>query len=76
VTLIFGQIVENEFKIAGLERVLEWVFRTNAGKINPPPRQVVDEIRQKVFKELKQKYPNSEITMIIEDKKYRVMSDE
>jgi len=56
------QIIENELKIAVLERLFGWLLRTNPN-INPPPEQVVEEISRSVLKELQEKYPNSRLLL-------------
>ena len=64
--LDIGQIIENDFRISVLEHLLEWILRTNEGRIIPPSEQVVDEVRQKVFKDLQERYPNSKLSMKVE----------
>jgi hypothetical protein len=59
-----GQIIENEFKIAVLERMVEWILDANIGQMKLPPKQVIQEIQQNVLKVLEQKYPNSGLSMI------------
>jgi hypothetical protein len=61
-----GQIIENDFRISVLEHLLEWILKTNEGQIIPPSKQVVDEIRQKVFKDLQKRYPKSGLSMKVE----------
>ena len=64
--LDIGQIIENDFRISVLEHLLEWILKTNEGRIIPPSKQVVDEIRQKVFKDLQGRYPNLDLSMKVE----------
>ena len=61
--LDIGQIIENDFRISVLEYLLEWILKTNEGRIIPPSEQEIDEIRQKVFKDLQERYPNSKLSM-------------
>ena len=61
--LDIGQIIENDFRISVLEHLLERILKTNEGRIIPPSEQEIDEIRQKVFKDLQERYPNSKLSM-------------
>ena len=64
--LDIGQIIENDFRISVLEHLLEWILKTNKEQIIPPSKQEIDEIRQKVFKDLQERYPNSKLSMKVE----------
>jgi len=61
-----GQVIENDFRISVLEHLLEWLLKTNEGRIIPPSKQEIDEIRQKVFNDLQERYPNSKLSMKVE----------
>jgi hypothetical protein len=69
-----GQIRENEFKITVLEHVMEWILDANTGHIKLPSKQTIQEIQQKVLKELRQKYPNSGLSMTGEENEQRKRS--
>jgi len=71
-----GQIIENEFKIAVLEHVIEWILDANIGQMKLPSQQVIQEIQQNVLKELQQKYPNSGLSMIGRKNEQRKRSGE
>ncbi len=64
--LDIGQIIENDFRISVLEHLLEWILKANEGRIIPPSKQEIDEIRQKVFEDLQKRYPNAELSMEVE----------
>lgn len=64
--LDIGQIIENDFRLSVLEHLLEWILKTNEGRIIPPSKREIDEIRQKVFKDLQERYPNSKLSMKVE----------
>ena len=64
--LDIGQMIENDFRISVLEHLLESILRTNEGRIIPPSKREIDEIRQKVFKDLQERYPNSKLSMKVE----------
>lgn len=53
-----NQILENEFRINVLERVLTWMFQNNPS-LKGPDTDSLDKIRQEVMAALQQKYPNS-----------------
>ena len=52
------QIIENEFRIGILERILEWMVENNTNLVGPN-QQTLDEIKRTVFEELAGKYPES-----------------
>ena len=55
-----GQILDNEYRISVLERVIDVLLAANpsaASDVN------IDEIRRNVLKELQKKYPNSGIEL-------------
>ncbi|MBW8001866.1 MAG: hypothetical protein FVQ80_07560 [Planctomycetes bacterium] len=54
-----GQILSNEFKVAVLERVVEWLV--NNTSMVTPNQLDLQAIRKSVVKELKKKYPKSGI---------------
>lgn len=55
-----SQIIENEFRIGVLERLLEYLLNHNTHIIKPTD-EVINEIRNSVTEALKKKYPNSGI---------------
>lgn len=57
-----GQILENEFRIGVLERIIEVLANNNPSLLKPTQPQV-DEIRMAVAETLKKKYPNSGISL-------------
>jgi len=56
-----SQILENEFRIGILERLLDFILVNNSFAIKPSQTQI-EEIRQSVVEILQKKYPNSGIT--------------
>jgi hypothetical protein len=56
-----SQILENEFRIGVLERLLDFILVNNSFAIKPSQAQI-EEIRQSVVEILQKKYPNSGIT--------------
>lgn len=54
------QILQNEYRIMVLEQLLEEIARRNS-HLNMPTPDEVDQIRQQVVEQLKQKYPKSGI---------------
>jgi hypothetical protein len=56
-----SQILENEFRIGVLERLLDFILVNNSFAIKPSQTQI-EEIRQSVVEILQKKYPNSGIT--------------
>ena len=57
---IANQLLDNEFRIGVLEKLLEKVLNNNPGLKLPTPADL-DTFRQKTAEELKKKYPNSGI---------------
>jgi hypothetical protein len=55
-----SQILENEFRIGVLERLLDGIIGNNP-EISSPTKDDIDKIREKVANDLKKKYPNSGI---------------
>lgn len=56
------QILENEFRIGILEKILEFIANNN-NDLKKPSQADVIEIRKQVFEVLKKKYPNSGISL-------------
>ena len=56
-----SQILDNEFRINVLERLLEWILNNNFSLTKPTEEQL-NKIREEVVENLKRKYPNSGIT--------------
>ena len=54
------QILDNEFRIGVLEKLLEWVVNNNPGIMRPNQKEV-EEIRKAVISNLHKKYPKSGI---------------
>lgn len=54
------QILQNEYRIMVLERLLEEIAHRNL-HLNMPTPDELDRIREQVVKRLKQKYPKSDI---------------
>ena len=52
------QILENEFRIGVLERIIDAIVAKNP-TINGINKEELEEIRHQVVESLKQKYPNS-----------------
>ena len=57
---IAGQIIDNEFRIGILEKILEKLLNTNKTLVLPTQSEI-EEFRAKTASELKIKYPNSGI---------------
>jgi hypothetical protein len=57
-----NQILENEYRIGVLERLLQWIVNNNP-TLNGPPPAVVQEIRREVISQLQRKYPKSGIEL-------------
>ena len=57
---IANQLLDNEFRIGVLEKLLEKVLNRNSGLQLPTPADL-DSFRQQTAEELKRKYPNSGI---------------
>jgi hypothetical protein len=55
-----NQILNNEFRLGVLERLLEGMLNTNPN-LKKPTANELQNIRIKVIEELKNKYPNSGI---------------
>ena len=56
-----SQILDNEFRIGVLERLLGWVFSNNL-TMRQPTQVDVNQFRKQTFEVLRKKYPNSGIT--------------
>jgi hypothetical protein len=56
-----GQIIENEYRIGVLEKLLEWVMNNNSG-LNKPDPLMLQDMRAQVLGQLQRKYPNSGIS--------------
>ena len=57
-----GQILENEFRISVLEKLLEVIVNNNPS-LNKPTQQQIEQIRASVVEVLKVKYPNSGLSL-------------
>ncbi|HVY36160.1 MAG TPA: hypothetical protein VG982_02710 [Candidatus Paceibacterota bacterium] len=57
-----SQILENEFRIGVLEKLLEFLMNNNPN-LNRPSQPEIDNIRNSVVELLKKKYPNSGISL-------------
>ncbi len=55
-----GQILENEYRIKVLERLVEWLMNNNS-QLNKPDLRQMEAIRNDVVRELQVKYPQSGI---------------
>ena len=55
-----NQILDNEFRVSVLEKLLEWILNNNYSLTKPTPEQL-NELRGEVVENLKRKYPNSGI---------------
>lgn len=60
---VASQILENEYRIMVLERVVDRLIQRFPVIGGPISSTEMDEIRQSVIKQLQQKYPNSGITL-------------
>jgi hypothetical protein len=56
-----NQILENEYRIGVLERILDWILANNTAFVKPLTPEVISQIQQDVARDLKKKYPNSGI---------------
>ncbi len=56
-----GQIIENEFRIMVLEKIVDLLIRRSATTIVGPGD--VQKIREEVVSQLQKKYPNSGISL-------------
>jgi len=52
------QIIDSEFRIATLEKLLQFIIDNNQGKLVLPNQPQVDRIGREVLSEMKRKYPN------------------
>ena len=57
-----SQILDNEFKIKVLEKILEWILNNNDSLIKPSQENIM-EIRKSVVEDLRKKYPDSGINL-------------
>jgi len=57
-----SQILDNEFRIGVLERLLEFIVNNNPD-LTKPTQEQINEIRNTVAGDLKKKYPNSGISL-------------
>lgn len=57
-----SQILENEYRIGVLERILDWFMQHNT-QLTLPSTTDINAIRADVIKILQQKYPNSGIKL-------------
>jgi hypothetical protein len=57
-----NQILENEFRINVLERIVSEIFTRNVGRLNLPTPQEVEGFRFEVIAQLQKKYPLSGVT--------------
>lgn len=57
---IANQLLDNEFRISVLEKLLEKVLNSNRNLILPTPADL-ENFRMQTAEELKKKYPNSGI---------------
>ncbi len=55
-----NQILQNEFRIGVLEKLLEWILGNNITMTRPSQKEI-EEIKKSVIAQLKQKYPKSGI---------------
>ena len=55
-----SQILDNEFRMRVLERLLEGIMNSNPNLVKPN-QENIEDIRKGVIEELKKKYPNSGI---------------
>ena len=57
-----GQILENEFRISVLEKLLEVIINNNPS-LNKPTQQQIEQIKTSIVEVLKVKYPNSGLSL-------------
>jgi len=57
-----NQILENEFRINVLERIVNEIYVRNAGRISFPTPQEIEGFRLEVVAQLQKKYPLSGVT--------------
>lgn len=55
-----NQILENEFRVGVLEKLLEWILNNNYTLTKPSPEQL-NGLRNEIVTQLQRKYPNSGI---------------
>ncbi len=55
-----GQIVDNEFRIGALERILDWLIANNP-QLTQPTQADINRMRRETVEVLRKKYPNSGI---------------
>ncbi len=56
-----SQILENEYRINVLERILDWILKNNSAFNHQLTPDIISQIRKDVIKDLQKKYPNSGI---------------
>lgn len=56
-----NQILENEFRIGVLERLIDWLISRNATLTGPSAADLAS-MRRETVEDLKRKYPNSGIS--------------
>lgn len=56
------QIIDNEYRSKVLEKLIELILKEN--KLQGPSVDAMKEIRNKVIKELQEKYPTSGVRLI------------
>ncbi len=57
-----SQILENEFSIKILSKLLQWVFDNNP-KLKKPTQQQYEGFKKEVVRELQKKYPKSGVKL-------------
>ncbi len=57
-----SQIVENEFRIEILERLIEHLFNDNPNLKRPDPEEM-EKIRREVAEKLDKKYPSTKVSL-------------
>lgn len=55
-----NQILDNEFRIKTLERIVQWIINNNP-RMTQPKQSDLDGIRREVLTELQSKYPKSDL---------------
>ena len=55
---VANQILENEFRLANLEKILEFIANNNQGKIVVPNQVQLEQMRSLSLQQMKTKYPN------------------
>lgn len=56
-----GQIIENEFRIGVLEKIVAALLAKNVGRIESPTAGEVEQYRRDIIADLQKKYPKSGI---------------